>query len=119
MSQESKTFLHGQAFSSVSELSGRLSTHLIYFVYPFLGQPGKSLLHDAAALGLHHLAAQFVSKGLDVDDVDPENGWTPVHYACHNGSVAGAVLVQTPERTPTKSVKEVGNNGRYSATSID
>eukprot|EP00903_Cladosiphon_okamuranus_P012766 g11934.t1 len=46
---------------------------------------GKSLLHEAAALGLHHLAAQLVSKGLDVDAVDPENGWTPVHYACHNG----------------------------------
>lgn len=49
------------------------------------GRPGKSILHEAAALGLHHLAMQLVSKGLDVDGVDPENGWTPVHYACHNG----------------------------------
>ncbi|CAN0448249.1 unnamed protein product, partial [Scytosiphon promiscuus] len=48
-------------------------------------KPGKSLLHEAAALGLHHLTAQLMSKGLDVNGVDPENGWTPVHYACHNG----------------------------------
>ncbi|CAM9626482.1 unnamed protein product [Ectocarpus sp. 6 AP-2014] len=48
-------------------------------------QPGKSILHEAAALGLHHLSAQLVSKGLDVNGVDPQNGWTPVHYACHNG----------------------------------
>ncbi|CAN0143410.1 unnamed protein product [Scytosiphon promiscuus] len=49
------------------------------------GEPGKSFLHEAAALGLHHLTAQLVSKGLDVNGVDPENGWTPVHYACKNG----------------------------------
>ncbi|CAM9488020.1 unnamed protein product [Ectocarpus sp. 4 AP-2014] len=48
-------------------------------------QPGKSILHEAAALGLHHLSAQLVSKGLDVNGVDPQNGWTPVHYACHYG----------------------------------
>lgn len=48
-------------------------------------KPGKSLLHEAAAFGLHHLTAQLVSKGLDVNGVDPVNGWTPVHYACHNG----------------------------------
>ncbi|CAM9640707.1 unnamed protein product, partial [Ectocarpus sp. 12 AP-2014] len=48
-------------------------------------QPGKSILHEAAALGLHHLSAQLVSKGLDVNGVDQQNGWTPVHYACHNG----------------------------------
>ncbi|CAM9764815.1 unnamed protein product [Ectocarpus fasciculatus] len=48
-------------------------------------QPGKSILHEAAALGLHHLSMQLVSKGLDVNGVDPQNGWTPVHYACHNG----------------------------------
>lgn len=47
--------------------------------------PGKSLLHDAAALGLHHLTAQLVSRGLDVNGVDPDNGWSPVHYACHHG----------------------------------
>lgn len=59
------------------------------FVLPvFSGKAGKSLLHEAAALGLHHLTAQLVSKGLDVDGVDPENGWTPVHYACHNGLVS-------------------------------
>ncbi|CAN0344465.1 unnamed protein product, partial [Laminaria digitata] len=50
-----------------------------------LDKPGKSLLHEAAALGLHHLTAQLMAKGLDVNGVDPENGWTPVHYACHNG----------------------------------
>lgn len=50
-------------------------------------KPGKNLLHEAAALGLHHLTAQLMSKGLNVNGVDPYNGWTPVHYACHNGLV--------------------------------
>lgn len=67
-------------------LSSLLFPSLLFSFLLFLsGRPGKNILHEAAALGLHHLTMQLVSKGLDVDGVDPENGWTPVHYACHNG----------------------------------
>ncbi|CAM9567205.1 unnamed protein product, partial [Choristocarpus tenellus] len=48
------------------------------------GLEGKSLLHEAASLGLHYLTAQLVHR-LDVNGVDPVNGWSPLHYACHNG----------------------------------
>lgn len=82
------------------------------------GKPGKSLLHEAAALGLHHLAAQLVSKGLDVDGVDPANGWTPVHYACHNGSVPALAFVHTPGRKATRyGPKELSSTSMVRSTS--
>lgn len=58
---------------------------LLGFRFSHPDKAGKSLLHEAAALGLHHLTAQLVARELDVNGADPENGWSPVHYACNNG----------------------------------
>ncbi|CAM9497842.1 unnamed protein product, partial [Discosporangium mesarthrocarpum] len=59
------------------------------------GKPGKSLLHAAAELGLHHLTQQLVSRGLDVNGKDPANGWSPLHYACHNSQAELARLLSS------------------------